>query len=118
VQTFWETFNNFPLGSLMLRDSVHLFKKTVKPVWEDRRNVRGGSWTFRVPKQDSAEVWKNIQLMAIGEVLQDAVEPGKAGRRTCFLFSLFFPLSLAFTSLPPHLPLQFCFRSTVIFAFP
>ena len=76
VQTFWETFNNFPLDTLVLRDSLYLFKKTVKPVWEDVRNVRGGSWTFRVSKAQSADAWKYVQLMAIGEALQDAVEPG------------------------------------------
>ncbi|KAI9882721.1 MAG: hypothetical protein M1823_005527 [Watsoniomyces obsoletus] len=76
VQIFWETFNNFPLGDLVLKDSVHLFKRTVKPVWEDPRNVNGGSWTFRVKKAQSAEWWKNIQLMAIGELLQDACEIG------------------------------------------
>ena len=76
VQTFWETFNNFPLDSLVMRDSVHLFKRTVKPVWEDQRNVRGGSWTFRVNKADAAEFWKCMQLMAIGETLQEVVEQG------------------------------------------
>ena len=77
VQTFWETFNNFPLESLRMRDSIHLFKRTVKPVWEDKRNVNGGSWTFRVAKEKSAEFWMAINLMAIGEGLQDSVEPGK-----------------------------------------
>ena len=78
VQTFWETFNNFPLESLRIRDSIHLFKRTVKPVWEDKRNANGGSWTFRVAKEKSAEFWMAINLMAIGEGLQDSVEPGKS----------------------------------------
>ncbi|KAI9760867.1 MAG: hypothetical protein M4579_001368 [Chaenotheca gracillima] len=76
VQKFWEVNNNFPHTSLHLRDSVHLFKKTVKPVWEDPRNVRGGSWTFRVPKSNSLDVWRSIQLMAVGEALGDVVEKG------------------------------------------
>ncbi|KAI9846984.1 MAG: hypothetical protein M1837_003340 [Sclerophora amabilis] len=76
VQKFWEVNNNFPYNNLQLRDSVHLFKKTVKPVWEDPRNVRGGSWTFRIHKSVSLAAWTNLQLMAIGEALGDVVEKG------------------------------------------
>ena len=76
VKKFWETVNNFDLSTLKLRDSFHMFKKTVKPVWEDQRNVRGGSWTFRINKSISPAVWTNILLMAIGESLQGVVEAG------------------------------------------
>jgi hypothetical protein len=73
VRTFWEVFNNFDLAGLQLRDSVHLFHKGVKPVWEDPRNARGGAWTFRVPKDKAPEVWKTVALMAVGETLQACV---------------------------------------------
>lgn len=74
VRQFWNVFNNFDISQLKLRDSIHLFHKGVKPVWEDPRNARGGSWTFRVPKANAAEFWKEICMMAIGEQLQEAVE--------------------------------------------
>lgn len=74
VRKFWSVFNNFDITRLQLRDSVHLFHKGVKPVWEDVRNARGGSWTFRVPKTQAAEFWKEVCMMAIGEQLQAAVE--------------------------------------------
>lgn len=44
---------------------------------EDRRNANGGAWTFRVPKANSHEFWKEILMMAIGEILQEVVEKGK-----------------------------------------
>ncbi|KAK5167805.1 uncharacterized protein LTR77_007504 [Saxophila tyrrhenica] len=74
VKKFWNVFNNFDIGRLALRDSVHLFHKGVKPVWEDPRNSRGGAWTFRVPKAVAVEFWRDVCLMAIGEQLQNAVE--------------------------------------------
>jgi len=76
VQSFWQVFNNTPFATLPLRDSLHLFKKNVKPVWEDPRNKNGGAWTFRVPKVNSLEFWKEILMAAIGEVLQEVVEKG------------------------------------------
>lgn len=76
AQSFWQVFNNTPFTTLALRDSYRLFKKNVKPIWEDPRNSRGGAWIFRVPKSQSFEFWKEIQMMAIGETLQEVVEKG------------------------------------------
>ena len=74
VRSFWNLFNNFDTTLLPLRDSVHLFKRGVKPIWEDPRNAQGGAWTFRVPKHLAPEFWKEVCMMAIGEQLQAAVE--------------------------------------------
>lgn len=77
VRAFWSTFNNFDIRALHLRDSIHLFHRGVKPIWEDPRNERGGCWTFRVPKDKAPEFWKHVCMMAIGEQLQQAVESGR-----------------------------------------
>lgn len=74
---FWQVMNNFPFQVLKLKDSVHFFKRGVKPVWEDRRNVRGGAWTFRVPKAQSEDFFREVLLMSIGEQFADAIQPGK-----------------------------------------
>ena len=77
VKPFWESFNRFPLENLEMKDSVHFFKRGVKPVWEDPRNVKGGCWTFRVGKSTSKEFWKEVLLIAVGEQFVDAIQPGK-----------------------------------------
>ena len=58
-----------------MKDSVHFFKRGVKPVWEDPRNITGGSWTFRVPKAQSGEFWKETLLLAVGEQFADVIQP-------------------------------------------
>jgi hypothetical protein len=73
IKEFYQFYNNTPLTILKVRDSLHLFKKTVKPVWEDPRNLKGGAWTFRVNKDKSTSFWEEILLLAVGETLQDAV---------------------------------------------
>lgn len=77
IKTFWEVFNQFPLDALKMKDSVHFFKRGVKPVWEDPRNITGGSWTFRVPKAQSGEFWKETLLLAVGEQFVDVIQPRK-----------------------------------------
>ncbi|KAF2659636.1 translation initiation factor eIF4e [Lophiostoma macrostomum CBS 122681] len=74
VKEFYQHFNNIPLDSLKLRDSIHLFHQGVKPLWEDPRNTRGGAYYFRVGKDVAPQFWHEICLLAVGDVLQGAVE--------------------------------------------
>ncbi|KAL2048298.1 hypothetical protein N7G274_000209 [Stereocaulon virgatum] len=76
VKLFWEVINSFPLQRLGFKDSVHFFKRGVKPVWEDLRNVNGGSWTFRVPREKTDQFWKELLVLAVGEEFFDVVQKG------------------------------------------
>jgi len=76
VQDFWRYNNNTPVDQIKMRESIYLFKQGFQPVWEDRRNINGGSWTFRVPKASGPDFWTRVQLMAIGEKLQSCLEIG------------------------------------------
>ena len=77
MQDFWRYNNNTPVDQIKMRESIYLFKSGFKPIWEDRRNINGGSWTFRVPKSSGPDVWTRVQLLAIGEKLQSAIDDGK-----------------------------------------
>jgi len=76
VQDFWRYNNNTPVENIKMRESIYLFKQGFQPIWEDRRNVNGGSWTFRVPKTSGPDFWTRVQLMAIGEQLQSCLDVG------------------------------------------
>ena len=78
VKEFYQHFNNIPVENLKLRDSIHLFHLGVKPVWEDPRNTRGGAWYFKVSKDSAAQFWHEMCLLAVGDVLQGAVETKRA----------------------------------------
>ena len=75
AKPFWEAYNRFPLENLRMKDSVHFFKRGVRPVWEDPRNVRGGAWTFRVPKDRSEKTWRELLVLAVGEQFADVIQP-------------------------------------------
>ena len=49
-----------------------MFKQGVRPEWEDQQNKHGGRWhyTFKNTKAND-EIWLNIMLAAIGEMLED-----------------------------------------------
>ena len=77
LKPFWGVLNNFPINSLKMKDSVHFFKRGIKPVWEDSRNINGGCWTFRVQKEKSEQFWQEILMMAVGEQFASALQPRK-----------------------------------------
>ncbi|MCJ1375724.1 hypothetical protein MMC20_006961 [Loxospora ochrophaea] len=75
LKPFWEAFNNYPVEQLKMKDSLHFFKRGVRPVWEDPRNVNGGALVFRVTKAHTKEFWKEILMMAVGDQFADVVQP-------------------------------------------
>lgn len=78
VKEFYQHFNNIPVENLRLRDSIHLFHLGIKPVWEDPRNTKGGAWYFKVSKETASQFWHEICLLAVGDILQGAVETKRA----------------------------------------
>ena len=83
AKPFWEAMNRFPLRNLKLKDAVHFFKRGVRPVWEDPRNVKGGAWTFRVPKDKSEALWIEILMLAVGEQFADVIQPRECSPSLC-----------------------------------
>ena len=63
VQQFWTYYQHFkrptnlPAGSY-----IYLFKKGVKPVWEDPQNKHGGAFVLRFDRSKSNRLWEDILL--------------------------------------------------------
>jgi hypothetical protein len=88
VKEFYQYFNNIPVESLKLRDSIHLFHFGIKPVWEDPRNSKGGAWYFKISKDQAAQFWHEMCLLAVGDVLQGAVETKRACKSSNTIFDV------------------------------
>jgi hypothetical protein len=75
--------NNLPM-EIANRNSLHMFKKGIKPRWEDPRNKDGGrfsatsadvgGWTFRVSQVHAKEFFQYIILLVIGESLTSHID--------------------------------------------
>lgn len=76
IATFYRVYNNYPWDKVRLRDSVHIFRKGVKPVWEDPENLKGGCWTFRVPKSKAQAFFHEIAILCMANEFQAALEGG------------------------------------------
>ncbi|XP_058796856.1 eukaryotic translation initiation factor 4E type 3-like [Phymastichus coffea] len=77
VQSFWAVFNHIPnANEMQIRYSYHLMRDDRYPLWEEPINQKGGTWRFKCHKSDTATVWKEVILAAIGEQFSDSLAEG------------------------------------------
>ncbi|KAE8149402.1 translation initiation factor eIF 4e-like domain-containing protein [Aspergillus avenaceus] len=74
IATFYRVYNNYPWEKVRLRDTVHIFRKGVRPVWEDHENLKGGCWKFRVPKSKAQEFFHEIAILCMANEFQAVLE--------------------------------------------
>ncbi|KAL8931866.1 MAG: hypothetical protein Q9211_006681 [Gyalolechia sp. 1 TL-2023] len=81
VEEFWGVYNNItPTSELALKSDYHLFKKGVRPEWEDPQNKHGGKWAYQFKDKRAApidELWLHLMLAAIGETLETNEDDGE-----------------------------------------
>lgn len=51
-----------------------LMNENVKPIYEDKKNINGGVWTFKMPKKECNKFWKNICLIYCNNKLTNKEE--------------------------------------------
>lgn len=72
LEDFWRMYNNTYSTSEVISNTDYLmFKKHIKPEWEDPANRPGGKWVITLPiEEDFAEecddAWRNLLLNMIG----------------------------------------------------
>lgn len=73
VEPFWQLLHSLEHPSrLELNANYHLFKRGIKPAWEDPANEGGGKWVIRIGPRDQQAVdtvWQNLCLALVGEDL-------------------------------------------------
>lgn len=72
--------NISPVSELALKSDYHLFKKGIRPEWEDPQNKHGGKWAYQFKDKRTApidELWLHLMLAAIGETLENTEEDGE-----------------------------------------
>ncbi|KAL8950220.1 MAG: hypothetical protein Q9222_003727 [Ikaeria aurantiellina] len=75
VESFWAVYTHLKHPSTLPSVSdYHLFKKSIRPVWEDEENKRGGKWIVRLKKGVSDRYWEDLLLAIVGDQFAEAGE--------------------------------------------
>ncbi|XP_015123848.1 eukaryotic translation initiation factor 4E-1A isoform X3 [Diachasma alloeum] len=76
VEDFWALYNHIILASELKQGCDYsMFKKGIRPMWEDDANKQGGRWLMQLDKKqrscDLDRLWLEILLCMIGEAFDD-----------------------------------------------
>jgi translation initiation factor 4E len=68
VEDFWAVYSHLRRpNDLPNVSDYHMFRKGVRPVWEDEANVKGGKWICRLKKGLVGRYWEKLVMAVIGE---------------------------------------------------
>jgi translation initiation factor 4E len=73
VEDFFSVYSHLKRPStLPLVSDYHLFKRGIRPIWEDDDNKRGGKWIVRLKKGVSDRYWEDLLMAIIGDQFAEA----------------------------------------------
>jgi translation initiation factor 4E len=61
-------------STLPLVSDFHIFKKGIRPVWEDDENRKGGKWIVRLKKGVADRYWEELVFAIVGDQFAEASE--------------------------------------------
>lgn len=61
-------------STLPLVSDYHIFKKGIRPVWEDEENKTGGKWIVRLKKGVADRYWEDLLFALVGDQFAEASE--------------------------------------------
>ncbi|CAG8978514.1 hypothetical protein HYALB_00005090 [Hymenoscyphus albidus] len=61
-------------STLPLVSDYHIFKKGIRPVWEDDENRKGGKWIVRLKKGVADRYWEELIFAMVGDQFAEASE--------------------------------------------
>ncbi len=75
VEDFFGIYRHLKRPStLPLVSDYHIFKKGIRPVWEDDENKRGGKWIVRLKKGVADRYWEDLLIAIVGDQFAEASE--------------------------------------------
>lgn len=76
VEDFWKMYNNLYTVSEIIPNTDYLmFRKGIRPEWEDPRNKKGGKWVVTLPIEDDMEeeaeqAWLGLLMHMVGGLFE------------------------------------------------
>lgn len=68
IESFWNVYSQFPSIEKMENGGLSLFKRGIKPAWEDESNLNG--FSIRIKKKFEKKEFDELVMMIIGGSLE------------------------------------------------
>ncbi|KAI0011083.1 translation initiation factor eIF4e [Xylariaceae sp. FL0662B] len=75
VEEFWVAYSHLKRPSTLPTVSdYHLFKKGIRPIWEDDENKHGGKWILRLKKGIADRYYEDLLMACVGDQFGDEAD--------------------------------------------
>ncbi|OTB06118.1 hypothetical protein M426DRAFT_118521 [Hypoxylon sp. CI-4A] len=75
AEEFWQAYSHLKRPSMLPTVSdYHLFKKGIRPIWEDDENKQGGKWVIRLKKGVADRYYEDLVLGCVGDQFGDEAD--------------------------------------------
>ena len=72
IEKFWQIFNRID-KNLFIDGMFFIMKDGINPLWEDKKNINGGCWSYRIQKKIAYDSWLNLSMGLCGNMLTDQI---------------------------------------------
>tara|TARA_B100001142_G_scaffold228561_1_gene226659 strand:+ start:476 stop:988 length:513 start_codon:yes stop_codon:yes gene_type:complete len=63
------TLTEYLPDKMIINCMLFIMREGIKPTWEDERNRKGGSFSYKVPNKNAPSVWRDLTYSLVGETL-------------------------------------------------
>lgn len=64
-KSFWELYNNWDKIGGLLGKQFFLMKNDITPRWEDKANINGGCWSFKLNLDNCKMIWEMLSILLV-----------------------------------------------------
>ncbi len=70
IEDFWRLYSNWEECLPNIETNMYfLMRKGVLPMWEDKSNIQGGSWSVKISRNNVYSAWTELSMALIGETI-------------------------------------------------
>ena len=83
ANSFWKFYNNWDKVGGVTNKHFFLMREDVTPIWEDKNNINGGCWSFKIQEDQADDLWEDLSVYLVCNELCPSIEDEIMGLSIC-----------------------------------
>jgi hypothetical protein len=83
IGNFWKFYNNWDKVGGVTNKHFFLMRHDVTPIWEDKLNINGGCWSFKIQEDQADDLWEDLSVYLACDQLCPSITDEIMGLSIC-----------------------------------
>ena len=70
IESILTLYENLP-ENIIKYSMLFIMKEGIKPIWEDKQNINGGCFSYKINNKIVTKIWKELSYALMGETLSE-----------------------------------------------